>query len=576
MATHGNIGEYDPQKEDWTSYSERLTEYFTANDVDDAAKKRAILLSVVGASTYQLIRNLVAPRKPTEKAFNDLVKLVQEHYQPNRSIIVQRFKFNSRSRQPGESVGTFVAELRRLSEHCQYGDTLDDMLRDRLVCGIADSRLQRRLLAELDLTFKKALELAQAQETAEEGSKQMQQQHSLPSNVNKMSGSPRRPQGSAEDKPCYRCGGRHRSSLCQYKEAICRACSKKGHLARVCRSAPGKPAKQGAEQKGNNRPPTRCEQHSTHLVGMDNEAGTEELAESYQLYNLQNSRSKPLEITLLVNQKELTMEIDTGAALSLISEKTIKTVWYNAQPTLEPSNVKLHTYTKESIAVVGTMRTEVGYEGQNKTLTLYVVAGEGPSLLGRDWLTELQLNWRELYNVNQTCSLQELLSKHSAVFQEGLGEAVGIKAKLYVNDNVKPCFCRARTVPYALRTKIEHELQRLTDQKAIEPVSMSEWAAPIVPVMKADGSIRICGDYKITINRAAKPDVYPLPRVEDLFATLSGGKSFTKLDLAEAYQQIPLEETSKEYVTINTHKGLYRFNRWAHLVCLLLRLFFSG
>ena len=163
MATHGNIGEYDPQREDWTSYSERLTEYFTANNVDDAAKKRAILLSVVGASTYQLIRNLVAPRKPTEKAFNDLVKLVQEHYQPNRSIIVQRFKFNSRSRQPGESVGTFVAELRRLSEHCQYGDTLDDMLRDRLVCGIADSRLQRRLLAEPDLTFKKALELAQAQ-----------------------------------------------------------------------------------------------------------------------------------------------------------------------------------------------------------------------------------------------------------------------------------------------------------------------------------------------------------------------------------------------------------------------------
>ena len=163
MATHGNIGEYDPQKEDWTSYSERLTEYFTANDVDDAAKQRAILLSVVGASTYQLIRNLVAPCKPTEKAFNDLVKLVQEHYQPNRSIIVQRFKFNSRSRQPGESVGTFVAELRRLSEHCQYGDTLDDMRSDRLVCGIADSRLQRRLLAEPDLTFKKALELAQAQ-----------------------------------------------------------------------------------------------------------------------------------------------------------------------------------------------------------------------------------------------------------------------------------------------------------------------------------------------------------------------------------------------------------------------------
>ena len=90
---------------------------------------------------------------------------------------------------------------------------------------------------------------------------------------------------------------------------------------------------------------------------------------------------------------------------------------------------------------------------------------------------------------------------------------------------------------------------------------MSEWAAPIVPVLKLDGTIRICGDYKITVNKAAKSDVYPLPRVEDLFATLAGGKTFTKLDLAHAYQQIPLEESSKQYVAINTHKGLYQYNR---------------
>ena len=141
MANHGNVGEYDPQKEDWMSYSERLQEYFTANDMNAAAKK-CTLLNMVGASTYQLIKNLVTPAKPTEKAFDDLVRLVQDHYQPNRSVIVQRFKFNSQSRLPGESVTAFVAELQRLPEHCQYGDTLDDKLRDRLVCEIADKGLQ--------------------------------------------------------------------------------------------------------------------------------------------------------------------------------------------------------------------------------------------------------------------------------------------------------------------------------------------------------------------------------------------------------------------------------------------------
>ena len=111
MAKHGTIGEYDPQREDWTSYSKRLLEYFTANDVDGADKKRAILISVVGAQTYQLIRNLVAPGKPTEQSFADLVKLVKGHYQPTPSVIVQGFKFNSRTQLQGESIATFIAEL---------------------------------------------------------------------------------------------------------------------------------------------------------------------------------------------------------------------------------------------------------------------------------------------------------------------------------------------------------------------------------------------------------------------------------------------------------------------------------
>ena len=73
-----------------------------------------------------------------------------------------------------------------------------------------------------------------------------------------------------------------------------------------------------------------------------------------------------------------------------------------------------------------------------------------------------------------------------------------------------------------------------------------------MPVVKKDGSVRICGDYRLTVNREAKPDTYPLPRVDDIFASLSGGKTFSKLDLANAYQQIPLEQQSKQLVTINT------------------------
>ena len=165
---------------------------------------------------------------------------------------------------------------------------------------------------------------------------------------------------------------------------------------------------------------------------------------------------------------------------------------------------------------------------------------------------ELRLDWHELYQINEQKDLQTILNNRSSLFKEELGKAVGVTATLHVSDNTKPYFCRYRPIPHALRSKVELELQRLVEQGVIQPVETSEWAAPVVPVLKPDGTVRLCGDYRLTINRAAKPDTYPLPRVEDLFATLAGGKSFSKLDLAHAYSQIPLAEDSMLYI-VDSH-----------------------
>ena len=120
--------------------------------------------------------NLVAPQKPTERTVEELVNLVQEHYQPSPSVIVQRLKFYLCAQQQGELVTTFVSELRRLLELCKYGETLEIMLKDRIVYRIANSQLQQRLLTEPNITFKKGLELAQAQESVDQGYQQLQQQ----------------------------------------------------------------------------------------------------------------------------------------------------------------------------------------------------------------------------------------------------------------------------------------------------------------------------------------------------------------------------------------------------------------
>ena len=135
-----------------------------------------------------------------------------------------------------------------------------------------------------------------------------------------------------------------------------------------------------------------------------------------------------------------------------------------------------------------------------------------------------------------------------------------VKATLHVRPDTIPKFCKPRSVPYALREPIEKELDRLVQQGVLEKVEYSEWAASIVAVTKPDGNVRICGDYKVTINQYLEVDKHPLPKAEDV-VELSGGERFSKLDLKNAYNQIMLDDNSREFVGINTHKGLFRPTR---------------
>ena len=108
--------------------------------------------------------------------------------------------------------------------------------------------------------------------------------------------------------------------------------------------------------------------------------------------------------------------------------------------------------------------------------------------------------------------------KHVTVFSNKLGTLKGVKVKLQTNPDVAPQFFKARTIPFALREKVEGKLKRLENLEIIIPVQHSEWVTPVMPVLKHDGTMRLCGDYRITINKAAKVDAYPLPRMEDLFS----------------------------------------------------------
>ena len=110
MATHGTISVFSSSQETWTTHVERLQQYLAANKIEDADQRRAVLLSMCGPATYRLIRSLVSPKKPIELKFAELVEVLQKHYDPKPSVIVQRYRFNTRNRLTGETIASYIAE----------------------------------------------------------------------------------------------------------------------------------------------------------------------------------------------------------------------------------------------------------------------------------------------------------------------------------------------------------------------------------------------------------------------------------------------------------------------------------
>ena len=549
MASLGKLHEFKPDEEEFATYLERVEIFFAANGVEDT-KKVPVFLNAIGGAAYGILRSLVAPSSPMSLSFKELTETLQAHYEPKTSIIAERFHFHKRSQHTGESITDFVAELRRLAARCKFEGYLDDALRDRFVCGLRNEAIQRSLLAEKELTYASAVERAKSMEAAHANAQALKTPALTVGKVDRPVNGRSSPSAESR-KPCHRCGKvGHTGRECRYRDVECHKCKKKGHLAKVCRSSAGKPWKRAAGK-------------STQWVGSDPPQPNQVNSEEVDLLCCVNSRRvNPYTVVVELNGKPVSMEIDTGAAVSLVSRSTQTALFPHA--ILTKPKVQLRTYTAEPISLVGKMAVEVKHNCYTGQHDLYVVEGSGPSLIGRDWLSKIRLDWasiRAIADSETSSEIDSLLQRYPQVFQSGPGLMRHIKASLTLKPDAKPRFCRPRSVPFSIKPKVGQELDRLEEEGVLQKVNHSVWAAPIVPVPKRDGSLRICGDYKVTINPFLLVDQYPLPKPSDLMACLTGGKRFSKMDLMSAYQQMKLDDESAKLVTINTHQGLYEFTR---------------
>ncbi|UYV71532.1 K02A2.6-like, partial [Cordylochernes scorpioides] len=206
-----------------------------------------------------------------------------------------------------------------------------------------------------------------------------------------------------------------------------------------------------------------------------------------------------------------------GSPVTLISKTIYEKYWKDGK--LSPSYLRLRSFCGNPIKIIGERRVFVKEANQDLRL---IIVDEDISivLLGREWLKGLNLDFSRLLNIRQ-----------------------------------------ARSLPFSLKKKVENEIDGMVNEGILQPIEYANWAAPIVPVLKKDGSLRICGDFRCTANKAIELDKYPLPSIDEIFSKLSGNTVFSSLDLSRAYLQVRLSEEAKRVVSINTTKGLFAFKR---------------
>ena len=441
----GTLDAFDSSEESWETYVERVEQYFVANKVDDD-RKVACLISVMGSETYGLLKTLCAPAKPSAKDFADIVKRLSEHLDPKPSALGERFRFNNRIQGEGEDITTYMTSLRRLSIHCEYGDNLDNMLRDKFVFGLRSERTQTKLLKEklADLTINKALEAAKLDEIARRDVSEIQACAKASTVTHTESAVHMLHTQTKDLKPCYHCGrSNHQPDRCRFRNAVCHRCSKVGHIQPVCHTHMADNASETRSKPSGRTFTQRSRSTRVNQVTEYNSDDSDDHDFVIASINSDNKRSTDIIwVNMEVEGRTLKMELDTGAAYSVIPYTEYE--HFFGDLTMQKTHVKLKTYTGEKISPEGILNVDVRYKCQTvKSLRLYVVKTGEQVLFGRDWLHHIKLDWPEINSVQEVkteistgnTDMDALIAKYSTVFADGLGKLRDFKAKLTVPEN---------------------------------------------------------------------------------------------------------------------------------------------
>ena len=538
--------------EEWPKWIRRFERFRKATSLDEKDEETQVstLVYTMGEEADDIV---VSFELSADEAKNyEVVKTkFQNKYENKKNVIFERAKFNSRVQEQNETVDSFITDLYKLAQHCDFKTLKDELIRDRIVVGLRDRRLSEKLQLDPKLTLDLAIKQAKQSEMVKKQQNLLHSDKTAAANIDRVQKSrpvrAEKPKTSStpvkldKSDKCSRCGGpQHPKLKCPARDSKCNSCQKKGHWSKVCRNA--------------NTP------HST--TRRVREVAEDDEPEFFfgEVIDAVKATTRELKTVLQVDNKELEFKIDTGADVSVITEKDYQRL--KPKQSLKPTNKVLMGPCKYEMKCLGVLKSNVYATSTGKRIVedVYVIKDLERSLLSRRAAIELELvsHVKEVNNL----SYRETIENNYPELFHGLGHMKDVYTyKITLKEDARPFLLSVpRKVYLPLYDETKKELNRMLETGVISRVDTpTEWCAPMVVAPKGNGKVRLCIDLT-ALNRYVKRENHPLPSVDITLAKLSGAKLFTKLDANSGFWQTPLAEESRHLTTFITPWGRFWFN----------------
>lgn len=542
-------------------FSDAWENYEIASGLDEKSDKIRIatLLTAIGNDCYKVFKNLPLSEDQKSTAKN-ILKALKEHLTPQVNIIYERYVFNTTCQTDMESADQFIHKLRARIKTCQYGALEDDLLRDRIVVGVRDVQVRKRLLTQANLTLAESISACRISEVTEMQFKSMNINQEINEEVSKIYAKPSTSSNRA--KQCKFCGTNHewKKELCPAAGKSCSVCNKQDHFAKMC-----------YYKKKLNKRHVKAIQDTDNNANEDNysEVNIVETCEEEYIFTIKNMDDVKVlttELTMIcgIKQKKYAIrcQLDTGATVNVMGLENYCEIIKESSPKILPSTIKLKCFGGMIMKPLGQVVLKCIHNQKSYNLVFQIVSQNSIPMLSANTSIRLGLiqtcfglakNTDQHYEEAKT-----ILKKFPEVFG-GLGKLRSI-VHLEIDEAVVPTVQAPRRIPIALRQELQNRLQEMVNQKIIiKEERHTDWVSNIL-LVKRNNKLRICLD-PIALNKALKRPHYQVPTIDEILPELSKARVFSTLDAEKGFWQLELDQESSELTTFWTPFGRYRWLR---------------